>query len=46
MSDFIGSLKRLLSEITNGAVKLGNFYKTENLPSEQGEFVIVDFALG
>ena len=46
MSDFIGSLKRLLSDITNGTIKLGNFYKTENLPSEQGEFVIVDFVLG
>lgn len=45
MSDFIGSLKRLFSEITNGAVKLGNFYKADSLPSEQGEFVIVDFVL-
>ena len=45
MSDFIGSLKRLLSEVTNGAVKLGNFYKSDSLPSGQGEFVIVDFEL-
>jgi flagellar motor switch protein FliN/FliY len=45
MSDFISSFKRLLSEIANGSINLGNFSKVDHLNTDRMEFVTLDLTI-
>lgn len=45
MADFIGSLKRLLSEVSNNGIKLGNFYSINEFNAESAQFICIDFSI-
>ncbi|NPV88260.1 flagellar motor switch protein FliN [Coprothermobacteraceae bacterium] len=45
MADFVSSLKRMITELTAGTVKLGSFYRSGGIAADSDEYVVVDLAL-